>query len=73
MREGIHPDYQTVTVTCSCGHKFETCSTKYPTLQIEICSNCHPFYTGQQRLVDAGGRVDKFMKKYGKKDEKAAS
>ncbi|MFZ5625892.1 MAG: 50S ribosomal protein L31 [Bacillota bacterium] len=64
MKENIHPKYQETTVTCACGSSFVTGSTK-PVLRVEICSNCHPFFTGQQRLVDTGGRVDKFKKKYG--------
>ena len=65
MKEGIHPKYQKATVRCACGNTFETGSTK-PELRVEICSKCHPFFTGKQKLVDtAGGRVDKFRKKYG--------
>lgn len=63
MRTAIHPKYKMTTVTCSCGNTFETGSTK-ENLRVEICSACHPFYTGKQRLVDAGGRVDRFKKKY---------
>ncbi len=64
MREKIHPAYHDCTVTCGCGHSFKTRSTK-PELKIEICSNCHPFFTGQQKFIDAAGRVEKFNKKYG--------
>ncbi|HEY2686259.1 MAG TPA: 50S ribosomal protein L31 [Steroidobacteraceae bacterium] len=64
MKTGIHPEYKTINVTCSCGNTFETRSTGSD-LQIEVCSNCHPFYTGKQKIVDTGGRVDKFRKKYG--------
>jgi large subunit ribosomal protein L31 len=64
MRAGIHPDYKQITVTCTCGNKFETRSTIGQDLQVEVCSNCHPFYTGKQKIVDTGGRVDKFRKKY---------
>lgn len=64
MREGIHPNYTKATVRCACGATFETGSTK-PELRVEICSQCHPFFTGKQKLVDTGGRVDKFKKKYG--------
>ncbi|MCL4442022.1 MAG: 50S ribosomal protein L31 [Clostridia bacterium] len=64
MKEGIHPKYQETTVTCACGETFKTGSVK-PNLRVEICSKCHPFYTGKQRFIDAGGRVDKFKKKYG--------
>ena len=63
MKTGIHPKYDTVTVTCSCGNTFETRST-VKEIRLEICSNCHPFYTGTQRLVDTAGRVDKFRKRY---------
>ena len=66
MRKGIHPKYGTAKVRCACGNTFETGSTKEE-ITVEICSNCHPFYTGKQKLVDSGGRVDKFKKKYGMK------
>ncbi|HHW22773.1 MAG TPA: 50S ribosomal protein L31 [Clostridiaceae bacterium] len=64
MQEGIHPKYGPAVVRCACGETFETGSTK-PELRVEICSQCHPFFTGKQKLVDTGGRVDKFKKKYG--------
>jgi large subunit ribosomal protein L31 len=64
MKAGIHPDYKVIAVTCTCGNKFETRSTSGQDLQVEVCSNCHPFYTGKQKIVDTGGRVDKFRKKY---------
>lgn len=64
MKEGIHPKYQRTTVTCACGNTFVTGSTK-ENIRVEICSNCHPFFTGKQKLVDTGGRVDKFKKRYG--------
>ena len=64
MKAGIHPDYKDINVTCSCGNAFVTRSTMGSDLQIEVCSNCHPFYTGKQKVVDTGGRVDKFRKKY---------
>lgn len=63
MKQGIHPNYKITTVTCGCGNKFETGSVK-ENLRVEICSACHPFYTGKQKFIDAGGRVDKFKKKY---------
>ena len=63
MREGIHPNYDKATVRCACGETFETRSTKGD-IRVEICSKCHPFFTGKQKLVDSGGRVDKFKKKY---------
>ncbi len=63
MKKEIHPKYEAATITCTCGHVIETRSTRKD-LKIEICSNCHPFYTGQQKLVDTEGRVEKFKKKY---------
>ena len=65
MKQGIHPEYKTATVICACGNRFETMST-VEEVHIEICSVCHPFYTGKQRLVDTAGRVDRFKKKYEK-------
>lgn len=59
MKEGIHPDYKQTTITCACGEVIETGSTK-ENIQVEICSKCHPFFTGKQKLVDTGGRVEKF-------------
>lgn len=67
MKQGIHPRYFPCTVTCGCGNKFQTRATVRE-LRIEICSACHPFYSGRQRFVDTAGRVDKFMKKYGKRE-----
>ena len=64
MKAAIHPDYKSITVTCSCGNNFVTGSTLGSDLQIEVCSACHPFYTGKQKIVDTGGRVDRFRKKY---------
>ena len=64
MREGIHPNYAEVDVKCACGETFKTGSTK-KSLHVDICSKCHPFYTGKQKLVDTGGRVEKFNKKFG--------
>lgn len=66
MKQGIHPVYKKSVVTCVCGNTFVTRSTAGD-LKLEICSNCHPFFTGKQKLVDSAGRVEKFMKKYGKK------
>jgi len=66
MKEGIHPKYEKCTVSCACGNTFETASTK-GNLKVEICSKCHPFYTGKQKLVDSGGRVDRFNKRFGTK------
>lgn len=66
MKSDIHPAYEAIKVTCSCGTSFETRSTKGEDLNIEVCSQCHPFYTGKQKLLDTGGRVDKFRQRYGK-------
>lgn len=66
MKKDIHPDYVEATVTCSCGNTFKTRSTKQE-LHVEICSQCHPFYSGKQKLVDTGGRVERFERRYGKK------
>ena len=67
MKTDIHPNYVECTVTCGCGSTFQTRAT-VKQLKIEICNVCHPFYTGKQKFVDAAGRVDKFLKKYGKKE-----
>ena len=64
MKEGNHPNYKPTTIRCACGNVIETGSTKQ-NITVEICSKCHPFYTGKQKLVDTSGRVDKFNKKYG--------
>ena len=63
MREGIHPNYVETTITCACGNVIKTRSTK-ENIRVEICSKCHPFYTGKQKLVDTGGRVDRFKKRF---------
>jgi len=67
MKPGIHPEYAEITVTCACGETFKTRSTRKGDLHVEICSACHPFFTGKQKLVDTAGRVDRFNKRYGKK------
>lgn len=69
MRKGIHPDYKVITVECTCGNKFETRSTlaKGDELKVAVCANCHPFYTGKAKFVDAAGRVEQFNKKFGLK------
>lgn len=67
VKKGIHPDYQVVKVTCACGNVFETRSTK-KTINVEICSACHPFFTGKQKFIDSEGRVERFQKKYAKKN-----
>ena len=66
MKDAIHPNYDTCTVKCACGNTFETKSTKSE-LKVDICSKCHPFFTGKQKLVDTGGRVDRFNKRYARK------
>jgi large subunit ribosomal protein L31 len=70
MKKDIHPKYEEATVHCSCGNTFTTRSTK-PELRIELCSQCHPFYTGKQKLVDSGGRVERFNRRFDKKAEPA--
>jgi large subunit ribosomal protein L31 len=68
LKADIHPNYQEITVTCSCGNSFKTKSVMgKPTLHVEVCSECHPFYTGTQKIVDTAGRIDKFRQKYGTK------
>ncbi|MGD9764569.1 MAG: 50S ribosomal protein L31 [Candidatus Binatia bacterium] len=64
MQEGIHPNYAKSVVVCACGNSWETRSTK-PALHVDICSGCHPFFTGKQKLVDTAGRVERFRRKYG--------
>ena len=64
MKDGIHPDYNSIVVSCACGNKFETRTTAKE-LNVDVCSACHPFYTGKQRLMDTQGRVDRFRRKYG--------
>lgn len=64
MKKDIHPNYEQTTITCVCGNVIETGSTK-KNIRVEICSKCHPFFTGKQKLVDTGGRVDRFKKRYG--------
>jgi large subunit ribosomal protein L31 len=72
MKEGIHPEYHKVLVSCACGNQFETHSTKKD-IRLELCSACHPFFTGKQKLVDTAGRIERFNKRYGKinKDDSA--
>jgi len=71
MKTGIHPEYYKTTVHCACGHEFETGST-VKEINIEICSQCHPFFTGKQKLVDSAGRVERFKKKYAKFNKDSA-
>ena len=70
-KEKIHPSYAAVRVMCACGNNFETRSTHKGDIHVEICSNCHPFFTGKQRLVDTAGRVERFRRKYAKASEAA--
>jgi large subunit ribosomal protein L31 len=65
MKADIHPEYTEIDVTCSCGSTFKTASTLGKSLHVEVCSECHPFYTGKQKVVDSGGRVDRFNKRFG--------
>ncbi len=65
MKPEIHPEYHTISVSCACGNVFKTGSTLSRDLQVEVCSACHPFYTGKQKIVDSTGRVEKFRQKYG--------
>jgi large subunit ribosomal protein L31 len=69
MKAGIHPAYNEVSVICACGNTFKTRSTHKGDLRVEICSNCHPFFTGRQKLIDTEGRVDRFQKKFAKSKE----
>ncbi|HDZ39982.1 MAG TPA: 50S ribosomal protein L31 [Marinobacter sp.] len=65
MKEGIHPKYEDISATCSCGNVIKTRSTIGHDLQLDVCSQCHPFYTGKQKVMDTGGRIDKFQKRFG--------
>ena len=65
LKQGIHPNYVDCTITCACGNVIKTRSTK-PEIHVEVCSKCHPFYTGKQKLVDTGGRVERFNKRFGR-------
>jgi large subunit ribosomal protein L31 len=72
MKEGIHPRYEKASIICACGHVIETRST-VPTIHVEICSACHPFFTGKQKLVDTAGRIERFNRKYGVKNSGSGS
>jgi len=67
MKADIHPKYEEISVSCSCGNSFKTRSTIGKDLNVEVCSACHPFYTGKQKILDSAGQVDKFKRRYGKK------
>ena len=70
MKKNLHPEYVATTVSCTCGNTFETRSTATSgKINVEVCSNCHPFYTGKQKIMDTGGRVARFQKRYGQKTE----
>jgi large subunit ribosomal protein L31 len=71
MKETIHPKYTEIEVACSCGNKFKTRSTVGKSIHVEVCSVCHPFYTGKQKVVDTAGRIDKFRQRYGTKGARA--
>jgi len=73
MKEKIHPKYTEINVTCSCGNTFTTRSTIAKPLHVEVCSSCHPFYTGKQKVMDTAGRIDKFRQRYGTKKPAAAA
>lgn len=73
MKADIHPQYNEIAVNCSCGNSFTTKSTMNKPLHVEVCSLCHPFYTGTQKIVDTAGRIEKFNQKYGKASAKAAA
>lgn len=70
MKEGIHPNYQAITATCSCGNVVATRSTLCKDIHIDVCSMCHPFYTGKQKVIDRGGRIDRFNKRFGGRSKK---
>ncbi|OZG71431.1 50S ribosomal protein L31 [Hahella sp. CCB-MM4] len=65
MKQGIHPEYKEITATCSCGNQIKTKSTLCEDLHVDVCSACHPFYTGKQKVLDTGGRIDRFNKRFG--------
>jgi large subunit ribosomal protein L31 len=73
MKEGIHPDYKEITVLCSCGNTFKTRSVLGKDLHVEVCSACHPFYTGKQKILDTAGRVERFRQRYARGGAKAAA
>ena len=72
MKPGIHPEYVSIQVHCACGATWQSRSTKKGEMRLEICSSCHPFFTGKQKLIDSAGRVERYTRKYGKKKEPAA-
>lgn len=72
MKPEIHPNYTEITATCSCGSSFKTRSTLGKDIHLDVCAQCHPFYTGKQKMIDAGGRVDRFRKRFGARSTKTA-
>ena len=70
MRKDIHPKYEELIATCGCGNVIKTRSTRSGTLHLDVCSSCHPFYTGKQKMVDSGGRIDRFKKRFGNRTKK---
>ena len=72
MKEGIHPKYVDITATCSCGNVIQTRSTIGHDMQIDVCSQCHPFYTGKQKVMDTAGRIDRFQKRFGGRIKKGS-
>lgn len=70
MKNSIHPEYQTIKATCSCGNVVEVGSTLKNDINLDVCSNCHPFFTGKQKMMDTGGRVDRFRKRFGARSAK---
>ena len=73
MKSDIHPPYHVVSVSCACGNKWETRSTQSEEIRLDICSQCHPFFTGKQKLIDTAGRIERFQKKYGQGQKKGRS
>ena len=72
MKADIHPKYTEITATCSCGSSFQTRSTLSKDIHLDVCAQCHPFYTGKQKMIDSGGRVDRFRKRFGARGAKTA-
>ncbi|MEQ5836485.1 50S ribosomal protein L31 [Marinobacter sp. R17] len=72
MKEGIHPKYEEITATCSCGNVIKTRSTIARDMQLDVCSQCHPFYTGKQKVMDTAGRIDRFQKRFGGRIKKGS-